>query len=76
MDHLAANLRAENYSSPGEFPSGDGEDLATSVRTNFSALAEALSRLGDLYGESIKGAHARKAAAAARRARILADLLP
>ena len=77
MERSIATRPVEDYplAAAGLAPE-DEQELADCIRANFSELSELLNRLGDLYGDTLPGARARAAAAAAKRARVLANRLP
>lgn len=73
MDRSTAIRPVEDYVDP---IAEDQGELTDSIRAYLSDLFEMLTRLGDLYGDTVQGSHARAAAAAAYRARLLANRLP
>lgn len=75
MDHSTAICPVEDGGVSAAFLPDERQELADSIRENFSQLFETLSRLSDLYGDTVQGSHARAAAAAAKRARLIANRL-
>jgi hypothetical protein len=76
MDRSRAVLQLRDRQPlPAEVLWENDEMLAATIRAGFAELSDRLSRLADIYGDSTPGAHARAAAAATIRAKLLADRL-